>query len=147
MLPSYAYDDYTAGKKGRRPIKAERPWGLLIVLLFTSSFALYTRHRSLTNSDAITATRSLIEGGTLDDAHRDNSLESTALTYREDLPFKKLAEAAFNPMHHDLYADLPPLQRITEHQEKVRPFQNYCLNRVFTAMDCFCMLVNHLCIS
>lgn len=121
MRPSYDYDDYTAGKKGRKPIKADTPWGLLIVLLFTSSCALYTRHRSLTNSDAVAATRSLIEEGTLDDAHRDNSLEPTELTYREDLPLQKLAEAAFNPMHHELYADLPPLQHVTEEQEKVRP--------------------------
>ncbi|KAL4535384.1 hypothetical protein Ndes2437A_g06099 [Nannochloris sp. 'desiccata'] len=120
MRPSYDSDDYTAGKKGRKPITADTPWGLLIVLLFSSSCALYTRHRSMSNGDASgqTATRSLLEEGTLDDVHLDNPLEPTAPTYREDIPIQKLAEAAFNPMHHELYADLPPLQRLTEEQEK-----------------------------
>jgi hypothetical protein len=131
MRPSYDYDDYTAGKKGRKPIKADTPWGLLIVLLFSSSCALYTRQRSLTG-DAITATRSLLE----DDVHHDNPLEPTALTYREDLPLQKLAEAAFNPMHHELYGDLPPLQHLTEEQEEVRPpLQNLLLFN--KSIDCF----------
>jgi hypothetical protein len=139
MRPSYGYDDYSAGKKGRKPIRNDTPWGLLIVLLLTSSCALYTRHRSLTNGDAITATRSLLEEPDIDVAlDIEKSLEPAAPIYREDLPIQKLAEAAFNPMHHELYADLPPLQHLTEEQERVRYvllssliFINCCFNVYF----------------
>ncbi len=118
MRPSYDYDDYSAGKKGRKPIKADTPWGLLIVLLLTSTCALYTRHRSLISSDAIPATRNLLEEPEIDDVHLDNTLEPTTPIYREDIPIQKLAQAAFNPMHHELYASLPPLMQLTEADER-----------------------------
>ena len=119
MRLQYDYDDYSARKKGRKPTRNDTPWGLIIVLLLTSSCALYTRHRSLTTVDAFDATRILLEEDDTDDIHLDNSLEPTEPIYREDLPIQKLAEAAFNPMHHVLYSDLPPLQHLTAEQEQV----------------------------
>ena len=121
LMTPYSFDDDPSGKQRRyKSSNASTPWGLLLLLLLSCSYALYSRQQSIVNGESGRRGITIQEPDEEEEDWHPGYDDHQQFPFRSTEEIQAMAEAAFNPKLHELYADLPPLPTITEGMTNVR---------------------------
>ena len=110
MTPYIDFDDDPSGKQRRnKSSNASTPWG-----------SLYSRQQSIVNGESGRHGITIQEPDEEEEDWHPGYDDHQQFPFRSTEEIQAMAEAAFNPKLHELYADLPPLPTITEGMTNVR---------------------------
>lgn len=120
MAPyNYIAEDDPSGKQRRQNSRTDRtPWGLLLVLLLSCTYALHSRQRSLIESETHDYHRDLMEKVEEESINTEPEYKQQ-FPFRSDAEIQAMAEATFDPKLHELYANLPELPMLRDYAANV----------------------------